>query len=464
MVISCTSVDRIQVVESSRATTTTAAPQIELDNEGVEAAPGNRPDRQEKQGRELTADEVVDLTIEDLENYWAKQMPLVYGEEYAEIAGGFFPYSSSEPPPSCDDVRSTYEEMEGNAFYCGPDDLVAWDEEQLIPRLNDEFGSFAISVVFAHEWGHAIQGRIGVLSSVPTIVTEQQADCFAGAWTKHIADGESDTLDLPVGALESGISALIDLRDPPGLLEAIEEGAHGVAFDRINAFQHGFDGGPKACKPLITSPLEVTEVAFDSIDEAESGGDLAIDQVLELLPDALNDYWTRTAVGVGLDFEPILTVRAYNPRTDNLECGGDDLDSESLADEIFVCVPDRYVAFDRQIAARLHRDIGDWSIATLLSRQWVSSALIQNGRDDTTRESELASACFSGSFSKEVVDGIDVASGGSFSISPGDLDEAVITFLLFSQPSSEAGDGAVTAFERIRAFREGFFGDSDVCL
>ena len=471
LLVGCTSTDRIVAVpDAVPAPTTTAEPQaepqIEIDNEGVEAAPDNVPDRQNSDGRELTAEEVIDRTIEDLEAFWAEQMPDVYGQDYEQVSGGFFPYSSTEPPPSCNDIRSTYEEMRGNAFYCSPDDLVAWDVEDLIPQLNEEFGSFAISVVFAHEWGHAIQGRLGVLGTVPTIVTEQQADCFAGAWTKHIAEGESDTLDLPVGAMESGISALIELRDPPGLLEAVEQGAHGVAFDRINAFQHGFDGGAVACEPLIRTPLDVTEVAFSSRDEAQSGGDIAADELLELVPDALNAYWIEGASVLDLQFAPITTVRAFDPSADTLRCDGDQLDPESITGEIFVCVPDGYVAFDRQLGASIHEEIGDWALATLLSRQWVSAVLLQNGEDDATRDAELASACYTGSFSKTVVDGIEVDNGGQagrFSISPGDLDEAVITYLLFSEHSSEADADDVTAFDRIRAFRQGFFEGEGSC-
>ena len=49
--------------------------------------------------------------------------------------------------------------------------------------LAAEFGASILGVVFAHEYGHVIQARAGVLGrELPTIVSEQQADCFAGAW------------------------------------------------------------------------------------------------------------------------------------------------------------------------------------------------------------------------------------------------------------------------------------------
>ena len=53
----------------------------------------------------------------------------------------------------------------------------------VLAQLADSYGPSVMGVVLAHEFGHAIQGRAGDLDrDVPTIYTEQQADCFAGAW------------------------------------------------------------------------------------------------------------------------------------------------------------------------------------------------------------------------------------------------------------------------------------------
>ena len=78
--------------------------------------------------------------------------------------------------------------MQGNAFYCSAGDFVAWDEQTLLPKLRDQFGDFAVALVLAHEWGHAIQARTDTRLNA-TVYLEMQADCFAGAWTRHIANG-----------------------------------------------------------------------------------------------------------------------------------------------------------------------------------------------------------------------------------------------------------------------------------
>ncbi len=453
------------------ATSTTAAkakdaPNPESESKDTRSTPQNTPEKQKDQGKELTPNEVVELSIADIQAFWTEEMPAVYGVPYEPITGGLHPYSSTTDPPKCGNIRPSWQEVAGNAFYCDKSDLVAWDEEGLIPNLNNQFGSFAVALVFAHEFGHAIQGRNRDLGKHKTIITEQQADCFAGAWTKHVADGKSQKLELQPGALEGGMAALIDLRDPPGEITAVEAGAHGTAFDRINAFQTGFDGGAKACQPLIETPLPVSEVRFSDPEERSSGGNLEPSQLLELMPQLLNDYWKAGAEATGLKFEPISDLKPYD-RGDSVTCNNKKLSPEAIANEMFVCVPDSYVAFDKALATAVYKKIGDWGLATLLAKQWVAAVQAQNGVDDSTRVALLEGACFTGSFSRAVVDGVNAkvdGQEGTFHLSPGDLDEAVITFLTFSDVGQPGDKNAVTAFEKVKVFRGGFFDGEKSCL
>ena len=77
---------------------------------------------------------------------------------------------------------------------------------------------------------------------LPTIVTEQQADCFAGAWVAHVRDGEAAGLTFTDADVRTGLVAMITVRDPIGI-DQFEPGGHGSAFDRVGAFQTGFTEG-----------------------------------------------------------------------------------------------------------------------------------------------------------------------------------------------------------------------------
>ena len=112
----------------------------------------------------------------------------VYGAPFEPLAG-FYAYGPDTEMPPCG-PRPAYEEIADNAFYCPDDDIIAGDEVPLIPQLNEQFGPFTVAIVFAHEYGHAVQARFG--TSDRTVVPEMQADCFAGAWTQWVADGERE--------------------------------------------------------------------------------------------------------------------------------------------------------------------------------------------------------------------------------------------------------------------------------
>src|ERR1700759_4467663 len=106
-----------------------------------------------------TYDASITDTIANIQNYWTTTMPDVYGQQYEAIpADRVFPYSESNPPPNCDDggkTKAPYQDVAGNAFYCSNGDFVAYDEQGLLPKLRDNFGEFAVCLVFDHELGHA---------------------------------------------------------------------------------------------------------------------------------------------------------------------------------------------------------------------------------------------------------------------------------------------------------------------
>ena len=58
------------------------------------------------------------------------------------------------------ETQAPYEDVAGNAFYCSNGDFVAYDEQGLLPKLRDNFGEFAVGLVFAHELGHGVHAYL----------------------------------------------------------------------------------------------------------------------------------------------------------------------------------------------------------------------------------------------------------------------------------------------------------------
>jgi predicted metalloprotease len=139
-----------------------------------------------------------------------------------------------------------------NAFYCSENDLIQWDEKLLL-TFHQGIGDFAAAFAIAHEWGHAVQARLGIRKGqVPTRVMELQADCLAGAWTRYIEQ---------LGLLESGdideaTEGLFLVRDAIGT-DWLDPEAHGTGRERIVAFTQGQEEGIARC--FGTAPRRAQE-------------------------------------------------------------------------------------------------------------------------------------------------------------------------------------------------------------
>ena len=172
---------------------------------------------------------VAQRAVDDVTGYWRATYPDVYGDEFREVAG-FYPYGPETEMPPCGPYQISYEEIADNAFYCPDDDIIAWDEASLMPSLNEEFGAFTVAIVIAHEFGHAVQARFG--TGDRTVDLELQADCFAGAWTQRVADGDAEGFGPGDVDLDKTVAGMISIRDIPGT-DPNELMAHGSGFDRV---------------------------------------------------------------------------------------------------------------------------------------------------------------------------------------------------------------------------------------
>ena len=210
-------------------------------------APGPRPAARLRGNPATTAD-TADLDRGHPVVSGATRCPRSYGRKYTSIPESrIYPYSARNPPPACGGRGHTpYQEVAGNAFYCDEGDFIAYDEQKLIPQLRQQFGDFAVGLVLAHEWGHAVQTRVH-FSSRASVYVELQADCFAGAWAQHVANGDGTSLRLSDDDLDHALAGFLELRDPSGV-DGGDAGAHGNAFDRVGVFQDGIDGGARACR------------------------------------------------------------------------------------------------------------------------------------------------------------------------------------------------------------------------
>jgi len=131
-----------------------------------------------------------------------------------------------------------------NAFYCPVTHSIFYDGNFLNVK-GTSIGDFAVAVVIAHEFGHAVQALLGLLGGF-TIQLELQADCMAGAFTKY---AKSFGL-LTETDLDEAFDLLALIGDPEGIPFFIP-GAHGTDEQRNAAFMAGFGEGVSRCFSIV---------------------------------------------------------------------------------------------------------------------------------------------------------------------------------------------------------------------
>jgi predicted metalloprotease len=409
----------------------------------------------------LTLEETIDLSVEDIQAYWAKQYPATFkGRRYQPIASDrIFPYDSTTGTPPCGEggprpyVR--------NAFYCGALDTVSYDVEGLFPDAYFDFGNFAVAMILAHEWGHAIQERSNVgglelldRQGVPSILVETQADCYAGTWARRLDDKKSKLLELEAGDLDAALSGILSVADAAGQSPDAPT-AHGSAFDRVTAFQQGFDHGANRCATWFKDHPDFVEVPFTTVEDLATGGNLPVDELIPLVTTDLDEYWASRID----NYEPVSSVIPYDLGTSSSlpTCGDEEPIPENFKDTIFYCSVGDFVAWDAALLADTAERYGDFAAATLIANRWSNAVHSRIKSKAKGKAETLESDCLTGSWAGSL---LDETRRPQLSLSPGDLDEAIQTTLKFN---SSTGKG-LSAFDRTKAFRKGFSDGARACV
>jgi len=401
---------------------------------------------------------IISLAIADIQEFWSTAMPIVYGQRYQHIpVSKIFPYTSKSKIPQCGTKHATYKDVADNAFYCSLGHFFAYDNEVLFPQLYKKFGDFTLAFVFAHEWGHAIQDQVGITG--PTIYLEQQADCFAGAWVAHVNSGESSRLSLRPGNLDTALGGFLELRDPPGN-DPTAPSAHGSAFDRVGAFQDGFNGGAKVCAGYVDMPPTLVEIPFTSQAEAKSVGNLPFREVIPATFADLDKYWSSLVNG----YKPIADFVTFDPKGKLPTCGRDHLSRRAAQDAIYYCSDTNTIVADQHLLPAVYKRSGDFGVAVIIADEWAVAVQGQFGETGTEKALALERVCLAGSWAGSIARGDHNADGRGLTLSSGDLDEVIQSFLIFESPDATRVGTLPTAFESLASFRSGFFNGEQPCV
>lgn len=430
-------------------------------------------------------DDYLLAAFTDVEAWLAEEFEPVFGLPFIPLEGEVYAGypERTDPIPGCGNGEFTsYDDLtQFAAFYCPIGDFIAYDDGDggLLDRLSDEYGPATIGIVLAHEYGHAIQQRIGALARrLPTIVTEQQADCIAGAWAGRAAAGLAPAVPFTETDVRASLIAMIQVQDPVGS-DPTGPGGHGSGFDRVGAFQVGFDGGLATCEPLIDDPLPLTPLAFLSQQDLLSGGNAVFgfedEELFGFLVPDLNAFF---GIDQGVrfpDFEALAAVPTTS--ASEVDCASPIGDYD---DGVVVCLDKGIAYLNTPRLGFLYEEFGDFAPGYLLGAAWAEAALTQVDSTTTGEDRQLLADCLVGGWVRSATPLLDdfgnlvrdangdpvtaeprTAERGAL-ISPNDLTEAIQTAIVIGDPTSST-DVVGSPFEKIDAFRLGTLEGANAC-
>lgn len=399
------------------------------------------------------------LSVNDIEDYWQS----VYSES---LNGKFVPvtklvsYNSTDPHSPIVCHADTYKLV--NAFFTSRCNLIAWDRGVFMPTAQQYFGDMSVTGVLAHEFGHALQNMAKLVTRKdPTIVREQQADCFAGVYLFWVADGKSPRFVLSTAdGLDHVLAGIIITRDPVMDSDTQNDDAHGSALDRISAFQMGFLNGASACTKINKAEIKQrrgdlpTSLQHDSTGAAQTGEVPINPDTLSTLMELLGTIFAPKSPPT-LSYQPASCPDAkasppasYCPATNTIAIDLPGLAAMgTVADEKENSLPQ-----------------GDDTALSVVMSRYALAVQHERGLPMQSMWTALRTACLTGVVHRKMAEPIALPSHNQLQLSAGDLDEAVAGLLTNRLVASDADGTSVPAgFTRIAAFRGGVTSNADAC-
>ncbi|MCW2686801.1 MAG: peptidase [Mycobacterium sp.] len=406
-------------------------------------------------------DQLAGSAVTDIEEFWQGAYGSTFSGEFRPVDKLISWDATDFGEVFCEE--DTYSLV--NAAYCPLDDTIGWERGELMPSLRDGFGDMAIPMVLAHEYGHAIQ-KMAKLNKkgTPTLVSEQQADCFAGVYMRWVAEGNSPRFTLSTSdGLNNLLAAMLSFRDPLLSEADYDSGSdeHGSAFERITAFQFGFTDGASSC-----AAIDVKEIG-------QRRGDLPV----ELQQDQTGEYpVSAESVRAIVDALGIIFAPKSPPQVSFDASAASSCPNARASSPVSYCPATNTIGVDLPELQKLGTQsdgesgpglmTGDNSAYSVLTSRYMLAIQQEHGGlvlDNA--EAGLRTACLTGVATTKMTKEVTTTDGNTIALTAGDLDEAVSGLLTNGLVAGDVnGEPVPSGFSRMDAFRTGVLGDEARCL
>lgn len=395
--------------------------------------------------------------IADIEAYWNTEYAKTFPGTLKPVDRFLSWDARASEAESIQFCRSdTYQVV--NAAYCSLDHTIGWDRGVLLPAVRDKFGPMAVVMVLAHEYGHAIQGQAKIAGFLtPVLVQEQQADCLAGVFLRHVAEGDSPhfTMNMTDG-IDGVLGATVAIRDTD---PSNPKNVHGSAFERVTAVQLGYTDGAAACKKIDRKEIKnrrgTLPTTFETEDEEQNQLPVDVASLTSVSQALAKSYpvnqpprFDYSGVAKNCAEATVTKPVSYCPSANTIGT-----DVPKLAERGKAAVGEEEI-----LSATV---AGDYNAFVVFVSRYMLAVQRDRGLSLTgAATAGLRTACLSGAFTTKLSEPTSDPR-----LSAKDLDEAVSGLLSDGLAAADV-DGKIvdSGYQRLEAFRTGVLDGDQACL
>lgn len=400
-------------------------------------------------------DTLAESTISDLYTFYGQVFPQDFGKDFTK-AKALISYDSKDKS-----AKACGMSLAGavNASYIGGScDTIVWDRGELLPTMEKEIGEISAPTVLAHEMGHLVQARLGVPRS-STLLLEQQADCYAGAYWRWVADGHSTYFDFSEGAgMRQVMAAMMWVGDPIGL-SSDNSGAHGSAFDRTFAASLGFANGAKRCNAITQQEVNkrIQQTGFTQLP-TKFGNIEVTDKLITQVAATLDEYFGQTVPGYA---KPKLQKYSGDAPP---ACDG-----TTPQAPVDYCPATKTVNYNLEQLQKIgtpptdwSKSNGDFSAMMLVASRYALAAQATGGGTLTGNQAGLKALCYAGTWAKWLK---DPQGPDKLKLSPNDLNKAVYEVVTSPLPAGDVNSrNGTRVLDQVQALHIGVVYDIRRCF
>lgn len=393
-------------------------------------------------------------TIDDLNTYYSQIFPQDFGKAFTPAKKLLSFDSKTSTSTACGEKLGRLE----NAQYIPDCDEIIWDRGQLMPMMEQQVGALSAPTILAHETGHLVQARLGV-AHTSVLLLEQQADCYAGAYWRWVADGHSKYFNFSTGdGLRQVFAAMMWVGDPVGLMPDNAQ-AHGTAFDRVFAASLGFANGPQRCNSInqVEVNQRIEETGFSTLP-MHFGNEQVTADLITMVAATLDEYFGQTVPSYAKPKLEAYTASAPPP------CQG-----STPAAPVDYCPATKTVQYNlgqlQKIGtpqASWQSSSGDFSAIMLLASRYALAAQATGGGSLTGNQAGLRGLCYAGTWASWMK---KPHGAKGLHLSPNDLNKAVYEVVTNPQTAGDVNSATSTSvLDQVQALNIGVVYDIRRCF